>query len=95
MQYCSLKDAFPGLPEEEQEKINSFVAPPVPSIPSIPDISLPQAEPKESFQLIEKPRCLECEKRSQSYSIDSTFNEILNIVLILILLYIIIYKPSI
>lgn len=113
MQYCSLKEAFPGIPEKEKRVIEDFIRPNYLTSPPPVNSTVFQKEYiKENFspeqsdetsvtstppnkELSVVRSCPECEKRKNKKFINTTFNEILNIILIMILLYIVIYKPSI
>lgn len=117
MQYCSLKEAFPGIPEKEKRVIEDFIRPNyLTSPPPVNSTVFQKDYIKENFspeqpdetsvtttttttppnkELSTVKSCPECEKRKNKKFINTTFNEILNIILIMILLYIVIYKPSI
>lgn len=88
--YCSLKDAFKAPEFSKQEEI------------MIEDTQLPQPpqlhqEPKEEFkgecEYIQHhlKRCSAC---NHAPDIDIAFNDILNMILIVLMIWIIIYKPT-
>ena len=96
--YCSLKDAFksPDFSKEDDDIIIQNK-----QLHQIPYTITPQVETiKETFEedceYIQKHlmSCTKCSQHKPTHSIDLAFNEILNMILIALMIWIIIYKPK-
>jgi hypothetical protein len=94
--YCSLKDAFktPNFTQYEE---------PQEVIPEVKTEVQPYSQPiiekfdEVSCETIHEhmKHCKECSGSRTGYALDIAFNDILNMLLLIFLMWIIIYKPSI
>lgn len=86
--FCNLKDAFPGIQMDKEYIVNPPIQPHEVEVPLDP-------RPVVTEHFEPSPPCQHCANRYNYSYINGTFNEILNILLLGMLLYIIIYRPNI